>query len=139
MPAKSPGVSEERKGPRVGAPEQAIAGFVKSAGLKSIKDAQVVTDERKGDFYVVRIEKPGRKAGEIIAEVVPDVVERFPWTKSMRWGAPTELPLITEKGEHITRGWGQFSRELLDQVDTALTLSHLPARWENSAISSRQR
>ena len=102
VPAKSPGVSEERKGPRVGAPEQAIAGFVKSAGLKSIKDAQVVTDERKGDFYVVRIEKPGRKAGEIIAEVVPDVVERFPWTKSMRWGAPTELPLITEKGEHIT-------------------------------------
>ena len=60
VPAKSPDLSEERKGPRVNAPEQAIAGFVKSAGLKSIKDAQVVKDDKKGDFYVVKIEKPGR-------------------------------------------------------------------------------
>ncbi len=62
VPAKSPDLSEERKGPRVNAPEQAIAGFVKSAGLKSIKDATVVKDDKKGDFYVVKIEKPGRKA-----------------------------------------------------------------------------
>ena len=62
VPAKSPDLSEERKGPRVNAPEQAIAGFVKSAGLKSIKDAQVVTDDKKGDFYVVKVEKPGRAA-----------------------------------------------------------------------------
>ena len=67
VPAKSPDLSEERKGPRVNAPEQAIAGFVKSAGLKSIKDATVVKDDKKGDFYVVKIEKPGRKANEIIA------------------------------------------------------------------------
>ncbi|KAB2912861.1 MAG: glycine--tRNA ligase subunit beta [Hyphomicrobiaceae bacterium] len=87
LPAKSPGISEERKGPRVGAPEPAIAGFLKAAGLKSIGDAQVVTDAKKGDFYVAKIEKPGRKAGEIIAEVVPEVAARFPWPKSMRWGA----------------------------------------------------
>src|SRR5262245_64439027 len=79
VPAKSPDVSEERKGPRVKAPDQAIAGFLKGAGLASIKDAQVVKDEKKGDFYVARIEKPGRKAGDIVAEVVPAVASKFPW------------------------------------------------------------
>ena len=69
VPAKSPDISEERKGPRVNAPEHAIAGFVKAAGLKSIKEALVVKDDRKGDFYVVRIEKPGRAAKEIVADV----------------------------------------------------------------------
>jgi glycyl-tRNA synthetase beta chain len=86
VPAKSPDISEERKGPRVNAPEQAIAGFVKSAGLKSIKEAQIVKDDKKGDFYVVKVEKPGRAANEIVAELVPAVVARFPWPKAMRWG-----------------------------------------------------
>jgi glycyl-tRNA synthetase beta chain len=85
VPAKSPDLSEERKGPRVNAPEQAIAGFLKSAGLKSIKEAQVVKDDKKGDFYVVRIDKPGRAAKEIIGEVVPAVAAKFPWPKSMRF------------------------------------------------------
>jgi glycyl-tRNA synthetase beta chain len=87
VPAKSPDLSEERKGPRVNAPEQAIAGFLKSAGLESIKDATVVKDEKKGDFYVVKVDKPGRAAKEIVAEVVPAVAAKFPWPKSMRWGA----------------------------------------------------
>jgi glycyl-tRNA synthetase beta chain len=87
VPARSPDVAEERKGPRVNAPAQAIAGFVKSAGLASIKEAQVVRDERKGDFYVVRIDRPGRAAKEIVAEVVPAVAAKFPWPKSMRWGS----------------------------------------------------
>ena len=87
VPAKSPDISEERKGPRVNAPEQAIAGFVKSAELASIKDATVVKDEKKGDFYVVRVEKRGRAAKEIVAEVVPAVAAKFPWPKSMRWGS----------------------------------------------------
>jgi glycyl-tRNA synthetase beta chain len=87
VPAKSPDICEERKGPRVNAPEQAIAGFVKSAGLRSIKDAQVVRDDKKGDFYVVKVEKPGRSAREIVAELVPAVAAKFPWPKSMRWGS----------------------------------------------------
>jgi glycyl-tRNA synthetase beta chain len=87
VPAKSPDIAEERKGPRVNAPEQAIAGFVKSAGLGSIKDAQIVKDDKKGDFYVVKIDKPGRPAKEILAELVPAVAARFPWPKSMRWGS----------------------------------------------------
>ena len=61
-------VSEERKGPRVGAPEQAIAGFLKGAGLASLDEAQIVKDEKKGDFYVARIDKPGRAAAEIVDE-----------------------------------------------------------------------
>lgn len=87
VPAKSPAISEEKKGPRVGAPEQAVQGFLKSAGLASLKDATVVKDEKKGDFYVAKIEKPGRAAAEIIAETIVEVAAKFPWPKSMRWGS----------------------------------------------------
>src|ERR1700678_2934497 len=88
VPARQPDIREEKKGPRVGAPEAAIAGFLKSAGLKSISEAKVQPD-KKGDFYIAVIEKPGRSAIEVIGEILPDVVERFPWPKSMRWGAPS--------------------------------------------------
>jgi glycyl-tRNA synthetase beta chain len=87
LPAKSPAVSEEKKGPRVGAPEAAIQGFLKGAGLKSIGEASVAKDDKKGDYYVARIEKLGRKAAEIIAALVPEVLGKFPWPKSMRWGS----------------------------------------------------
>ena len=87
VPAKSPAISEEKKGPRVGAPEQAVQGFLKSAGLASIKDATIVKDEKKGDYYVAKIEKQGRPAAEIIAEAIADVVGKFPWPKSMRWAS----------------------------------------------------
>ncbi|MGE0064110.1 MAG: glycine--tRNA ligase subunit beta [Xanthobacteraceae bacterium] len=85
LPVRSPDTKEERKGPKVGAPEQAIAGFVKAAGLKSISDAKVQQD-KKGDFYLAVIEKPGRPAIEVISDIVPKVVRGFPWPKSMRWG-----------------------------------------------------
>ena len=87
VPAKSPALSEERKGPRVGSPEKALEGFLKAAGLKSIDEAEIVKDEKKGDFYVAKIDKPGRAASEIIAETIPDVMAKFPWPKSMRWGS----------------------------------------------------
>ena len=86
VPAKSPAISEEKKGPRVGAPEQAVQGFLKSAGLAKLADAEIVKDEKKGDYYVAKIEKPGRAATEIVAETVEDVLAKFPWPKSMRWG-----------------------------------------------------
>jgi glycyl-tRNA synthetase beta chain len=88
--ARSPAISEERKGPRVGAPEAAIAGFLKSAGLASIGDAAVVSDPKRGDYYIAKIEKPGRAAADIIAEVVPAVLDKFPWPKSQRWGSRPE-------------------------------------------------
>jgi len=85
----SPAVSEERKGPRVDAPEKAIAGFLRGAGLERIEDAEIVRDAKKGDFYVARRERPGRPAAVIIAEVIPTVMAKFPWPKSMRWGDGT--------------------------------------------------
>jgi glycyl-tRNA synthetase beta chain len=87
VPGRQPDVTEERKGPRVGAPEGAIKGFLKSAGLASISDTKVEKDPKKGDFYVALIEKPGRPAIDVIADIIPDVVRGFPWPKSMRWGA----------------------------------------------------
>jgi glycyl-tRNA synthetase beta chain len=91
VPGRQPDVKEEKKGPRVGAPEGAIQGFLKAAGLKSIKDAKVQPD-KKGDFYVAVIEKAGRPAIDVIAEIVPDVVKTFPWPKSMRWGEQSARP-----------------------------------------------
>ncbi|MFA5900049.1 MAG: glycine--tRNA ligase subunit beta, partial [Hyphomicrobium sp.] len=87
VPKKSPAVSEEKKGPRVGAPEQAVQGFLKSAGLASLDEAVIVNDEKKGDFYVARIDKPGRAAAEIIAEVLRETILNFPWPKTMRFNA----------------------------------------------------
>jgi glycyl-tRNA synthetase beta chain len=91
VPVRQPDVKEEKKGPRVGAPEGAIQGFLRSAGLNSIHEAKVAAD-KKGDFYLALIEKPGRPAIDVIAEIVPEVVKRFPWPKSMRWGEPSRQP-----------------------------------------------
>jgi glycyl-tRNA synthetase beta chain len=88
VPARQPDVTEEKKGPRVGAPEGAIAGFLKSAGLTSIDQAKIEKDAKKGDFYLAVIEKPGRAAIEVIGEIIPEVVKSFPWPKAMRWGKP---------------------------------------------------
>src|SRR5208282_1476722 len=89
VPARQPDVREEKKGPRVGAPENAVAGFLKAAGLKSIAEAKVQPD-KKGDFYVAVVEKPGRAAIEVIGEILPDVIKGFPWPKSMRWGVQSK-------------------------------------------------
>ena len=92
LPAAQPDLREERKGPRVGAPEAAIQGFLKSAGLKRIEDARVETDPKKGQFYVALIEKPGRDTKDAIAEIIPAIIRSFPWPKSMRWGAASAKP-----------------------------------------------
>ena len=81
----SPTVQEERKGPKVGAPEQAISGFLRGAGL-SMDDLEV-RDDKKGQVYFAKITKPGRPASEIVAEVLETTIRNFPWPKSMRWGS----------------------------------------------------
>jgi glycyl-tRNA synthetase beta chain len=91
VPARQPDRREEKRGPRVGAPEQAVAGFLKAAGLKSLAEAKVQPD-KKGDFYVAVIEKPGRPALDVIGEILPDVIKTFPWPKSMRWGVRSKDP-----------------------------------------------
>ncbi len=92
LTARSADVREERKGPRTDANEKAIEGFLRGAGLSSISEAQVVSDPKKGDFYVAVISKPGRSAEEIIAEVMPGIIKDFPWPKSMRWGKASSQP-----------------------------------------------
>jgi glycyl-tRNA synthetase beta chain len=92
LPAAQARSREERKGPRVGAPEAAIQGFLKSAGLSRIEDARVETDPKKGQFYVALIEKPGRETKDAIAEIIPAIIRSFPWPKSMRWGAASAKP-----------------------------------------------
>jgi glycyl-tRNA synthetase beta chain len=91
VPNRQADVREEKKGPRVGAPQNAIAGFLKAAGLASISEAKVQPD-KKGDFYVAVIEKPGRAAIDVIAEILSQVIKTFPWPKSMRWGAESKEP-----------------------------------------------
>jgi glycyl-tRNA synthetase beta chain len=85
LPARSPSVSEEKKGPRVSAPDAAIQGFLKSAGLASIDQAETRAD-KKGDFYVALSERRGRSTAEVVAAIVPEIIRAFPWPKSMRWG-----------------------------------------------------
>lgn len=87
LPARSPDTSEEKKGPRVGAPQPAIDGFLKSAGLTSIEEAKIESDPKKGEFYVAHIQRKGAPAPDILAALLPRVVSGFEWAKSMRWGA----------------------------------------------------
>ncbi|RDJ23796.1 glycine--tRNA ligase subunit beta [Bosea caraganae] len=86
LPVRGRDVREERKGPRVGAPDAAVQGFLKAAGLTSLDQATIVSDPKKGDSYVAIIEKPGQETVAAIAEIVPQVIRSFPWPKSMRWG-----------------------------------------------------
>jgi glycyl-tRNA synthetase beta chain len=86
LPKRSSDTTEERKGPRVDAPAQAIEGFLKSAGFKSVDQAQRHADPKKGDYYVAVIERRGRPTAEVVAEIVPEIVRNFPWPKAMRWG-----------------------------------------------------
>ncbi|WP_209595871.1 glycine--tRNA ligase subunit beta [Ruegeria sp. HKCCSP351] len=83
--AKSPTIREERKGPKVGAPDKAIEGFLRGAGLT--RDQLEERETPKGAIYFATIEKAGRPAAEIIAEVLETTIRNFPWPKSMRWGS----------------------------------------------------
>lgn len=86
LPATQPDTREEKRGPRVGAPEAAVQGFLKSAGLASL-DACEVRDTGKGQFYFVTVETKGRATADVLAEFIPGVIREFPWPKSMRWGS----------------------------------------------------
>ncbi|MEL7283756.1 MAG: glycine--tRNA ligase subunit beta, partial [Pseudomonadota bacterium] len=86
VPAGSEDVTEERKGPKVGAPEKAVEGFMRGAGLTSIDEAEIRSDPKKGDFYVAKRTIPGRSTPDIVAELIPAVMQNFHWPKSMRTG-----------------------------------------------------
>ncbi len=104
--AKAADTVEERKGPRVDAPKPAIEGFLKSTGLKL--EQLTVQEDKKGQFYIASIRQKGRAATEIIAEIVPATIRKFPWPRSMRWGAgnlrwvrPLQSILCTFDGETV--------------------------------------
>ncbi|KAB2772592.1 glycine--tRNA ligase subunit beta [Brucella anthropi] len=92
LTVRSKDVHEDIKGPSVTAPEQAIQGFLRKAGLTDVAQAHVHSDPKKGDFYVAHLTRPGRAAEEIVAELVPQTIRNFPWPKSMRWGAASAKP-----------------------------------------------
>jgi glycyl-tRNA synthetase beta chain len=92
IPARQSDLKEERKGPRVGGPEPAIAGFLKATGLASLDEAKIQRDPKKGDFYIALIEKPGRATLDVLADMLPVIIRTFPWPKSMRWGERSAKP-----------------------------------------------
>jgi glycyl-tRNA synthetase beta chain len=92
IPVRQPDTREEKKGPRVGAPDAAVQGFLKSAGLASVADATIVRDAKKGEFYVASIERRGRATLDVLGEILPPIIRGFPWPKSMRWGASSTRP-----------------------------------------------
>ncbi|WP_375310514.1 glycine--tRNA ligase subunit beta [Bradyrhizobium sp. A5] len=91
IPARQPDLKTERRGPKMGAPDAAVQGFLKATGLQSLDEAKIQRDP-KGDFYIALIEKPGRAAIDVLAEILPVIIRTFPWPKSMRWGARSGKP-----------------------------------------------
>ncbi len=92
IPARQPDLKDERKGPKVGAPDAAVQGFLKATGLASLEEAKIQSDPKKGDFYIALIEKPGRPAIDVLADILPVIVRTFPWPKAMRWGERSAKP-----------------------------------------------
>ncbi len=92
LPTRQPDQREEKKGPRVGAPEAAAQGFLKSAGLASLDQAKIETDKKGGQFYVAVIERKGAATLDVLAEILPAIIKTFPWPKAMRWGAASAEP-----------------------------------------------
>jgi glycyl-tRNA synthetase beta chain len=88
LPASRPDVAEERRGPRVGAPDQAIQGFLKGAGLTSLDQAEK-RDTGKGEFWFAVIKKKGGPTADVLPGVIDAAMKALPWPKSMKWGSGT--------------------------------------------------
>src|SRR6185503_2051487 len=88
IPAMRADVSEERRGPRVGAPDNAVQGFLKGAGLASLDQAEK-RDTGKGEFWFAVIKKKGGPTAEALPGVIDAALKALPWPKSMKWGSGT--------------------------------------------------
>lgn len=86
LPLAQPDVKEEKKGPRVGSPQQALDGFLKSAGLSSLDQCEQ-RDTGKGVFYFAVIEKKGEKTANVLPRLITESIQDLPWPKSMRWAS----------------------------------------------------
>lgn len=85
LPARQADTREERKGPKLGAPEQAVAGFLRAAGLRSVDEAEVRETDKGAVYFAVR-EVPGRATAEVLPELLSQAIPALAWPKSMRWG-----------------------------------------------------
>lgn len=88
LPTARPDVNEEKRGPRVGAPDQAIQGFLKGAGLASLDQAEK-RDTGKGEFWFAVLKKKGGPTAEVLPDVIDAAMKALPWPKSMKWGSST--------------------------------------------------
>ena len=88
LPQQQPDMRKERKGPKVGAPDKAIEGFLRSAGLDSLDQCEK-RDAGKGEVWFAIIERSGQPTADVLGETIGEVLVKFPWPKSMRWGAET--------------------------------------------------
>ena len=86
LPAQQPDIVEDRRGPHVGAPQRALEGFMKSAGLSSLEGAEVRTVGGADYYYLSRTIR-GRAAADVLGDVLTATIEGFAWPKSMRWGS----------------------------------------------------
>ncbi|HTO41787.1 MAG TPA: glycine--tRNA ligase subunit beta, partial [Rhizomicrobium sp.] len=110
LPVQQPDVSEEKKGPRINAPEKAIEGFLRSAGV-TLEQCEK-RDDGKGEFYVAVISRKGRATGDVLAEILPEAFTKIPWPKSMRfpgspvrWVRPLHSIIATLDGEVVPFGF----------------------------------
>ena len=141
--AASPATREERRGPKADAPEKAIEGFLRGAGVT--REQCEIREDKKGAVLFALIEKPGRPAPEIVAEVLERVIRSFPWPKSMRWGAGSLrwvrplhrilCVLTTEAGaEVVPLGVDPSSPDWI-----AKAMSHTLDKYEDSFGTARDR
>ena len=125
IPVRQPDTREEKKGPRVGAPEAAVQGFLKSAGLASVDQATIVKDAKKGEFYTAVIERPGHATLDVLAEILPATIRGFPWPKSMRWG--NESARTDSRPQRIDFGQGK-PRMMAGRISASTSKVACPGR-----------
>ncbi|HTV89401.1 MAG TPA: glycine--tRNA ligase subunit beta [Stellaceae bacterium] len=137
IPARQPARTEERRGPRVGAPQQALDGFLRSAGLQSIEQCEV-RDTGRGQFYFAIAERPGRAAGEVLPELLDAAIGELPWPKSMRfpaaalrWVRPLTSVICLFDGEILPLDLGQVPVGRVTRGHRFLAAGDIPV--ENAA------
>ncbi|MDP6953084.1 MAG: glycine--tRNA ligase subunit beta, partial [Alphaproteobacteria bacterium] len=89
VPTVQPDVTEERRGPRVGAPEKATQGFLRSVGFDTLDQCEQ-REDKKGTFYYAVMHQKGRPTADVLAEEIPQLIAGFSWPKSMRWGSGSQ-------------------------------------------------
>lgn len=90
LPTQQPDVTEEKKGPKYGAPAQAVQGFMKANGIKSLDKEAELRETDKGPFYFIVRKVAGRPSAEVLAEILSKTFAELPWPKSMRWAGDSQ-------------------------------------------------